>query len=219
MSLPDVLLSLLREPMSGTELIRLFNGTIQHFWKTDLSQIYRALETLDREGCVRRQSVPSPKGPARKVYRLTERGRERLAEWIRRPAVIPPNKFEYLAQVFSVTADEQPTKRALELLRSIRDEAAQAVTLLEAIDRSMRTVPGYPDDMPAHLFYPWLTLRHGLMRRRSLLEWIDESLARLERRSAAADEASGPDSFSELMQVLKTLGAEAEQLPKETERK
>ena len=59
MSLPDVLLSLLREPMAGTDLIRLFQSSIQHFWKTDLSQIYRALETLESKGLVRSSSEPS----------------------------------------------------------------------------------------------------------------------------------------------------------------
>jgi len=201
MSLPDILLSLLREPMSGTELIRLFQGTISHFWKTDLSQIYRALEAMETEGSLRSGSSPSSKGPARRVYRLTARGRRRLAEWIRRPATIPAAKFEYLAQLFSVTADERPRERARELLTSMRGEAAAAVAVLEAIDAGFRKAPGPPEAMPVSLFYPWLTLRHGLIRRRALLEWIDECLEHLERRPESADEAAA-DAFSELLQAL-----------------
>ena len=204
MSLPDVLLSLLREPMSGTDLIRMFRGTINHFWTTDLSQIYRALEALEREGCVTVRSVPSKRGPARKVYRLTKAGKERLAAWIRRAPRTPPTKFEYLAQLFSVTVDPQPALRARELLQEMRQEAAQAVGVLEKIDATAATLEGYPDAMPAELFYPWLTLRHGLIRRRALLEWIDESLARLDRRPATA-EATNPAAVAELVRALQLV--------------
>jgi DNA-binding PadR family transcriptional regulator len=207
MSLPDVLLSLLREPMSGSELIRLFRGTIDHFWNTDLSQVYRALESLDREGCLRSRSEPSERGPARKVYRLTARGRQRLGEWVRRTPRVPPAKFEYLAQLFSVTADPSPRQQALRQLRSMREEAAGKVALLDGIDHAMAEAPGYPDAMPAHLFYPWLTLRHGLIRRRALLAWIDESIERVERRPASDDEPIPLESFQELMRVLKLFGA------------
>jgi DNA-binding PadR family transcriptional regulator len=203
MSLSDVLLSMLREPMSGTDLSGLFRGTIGHFWQADLSQIYRALEALERDGCVKSNSVPSSRGPARRVYRLTTRGRRRLADWIRRPPSIPPAKFEYLAQLFSVTADERPGRHALAILKSMRDEAAGAVGVLEAIDAQMRQTPGYPEALPASLFYPWLTLRHGLMRRRSLLQWIDECLEHLRHRPEAADQDAGPTALPELLQMLR----------------
>jgi DNA-binding PadR family transcriptional regulator len=206
MSLHDVLLSLLREPMSGTDLIELFNSSIHHFWKTDLSQIYRALEALEKEGCLNSKSMPSPRGPARRVYALTGRGRRRLREWVRREPTVPPVKFEYLAQLFSVTADERPRERALELLRAIRAESATAVAVLEGIDAAMSELPGYPDDLPSHLFYPWLTLRHGLHRRRALLQWIDDSIERLERRTEDADKTAGQEAIAELSRLLREIG-------------
>jgi DNA-binding PadR family transcriptional regulator len=203
MSLHDILLSLLRQPMSGTDLERLFRGTINHFWDVDLSQIYKALEALEREGCVRSKGVPSARGPARKVYRLTRDGRERLTAWIRRAPRIPPAKFEYLAQLFSVTAEPEPQARARELLQSMREEAARAVAILQAIDDRARVVPGYPHALPGHVFYPWLTLRHGLLRRRALLEWIDECLTHLERRPSAMDDDLGDEALAELLETYR----------------
>ncbi len=66
--------------------------------------------------------------------------------------------------------------------------------------------------MPAALFYPWLTLRHGLLRRRAVVEWLEESLARFDRRPVEADELS-PETLAGLMQVLTELNA----VPQETE--
>jgi DNA-binding PadR family transcriptional regulator len=205
MSLPDILLSLLREPMSGSDLIRLFDGTIRHFWKTDLSQIYRALEALEREGCVRARSVPSRRGPARKVYRLTARGRRRLEAWIQRPPRVPQAKFEYLAQLFSVTADRKPRERARAMLTSMREEAARSVGVLEAIDAAMQQAPGYPDRMPSFLFYPWLTLRHGLYRRRAFLEWIDDSLRWIDRRPEEGEDEISPEALGDLLRLMRTM--------------
>ena len=209
MSLPNILLSLLREPMSGTDLIRLFQGTIRHFWKTDLSQIYRALDALEREGCLRSESLPSSKGPARRVYHLTDPGRRRLAEWIRRPAIIPAAKFEYLAQLFSVTTHPRPREQARALLASMREETAQSVRILEALDDLIRRENGGPQSMPTSLFYPWLTLRHGLIRRRGLLEWIDECVEHMDRRPGAEDEEAGPEAMAELARALQLVAEEA----------
>jgi DNA-binding PadR family transcriptional regulator len=207
MSLPDILLSLLRQPMSGTDLIRLFEGIIRHFWKTDLSQIYRALDALERDGCLRSEMLPSSRGPERRVYALTDAGRHRLMEWIRRPATIPAAKFEYLAQLFSVTADEQPRERARELLRSMRGEAERSVQILEAIDALFRRQ--LPEDMHASVFYPWLTLRHGLIRRRGLLEWIDECLGHLELRSGEEEQDLAGEAVPELARALQSIAKEA----------
>lgn len=208
MGLPDILLSLLREPMSGSDLIRLFQGSVSHFWKTDLSQIYRALESLEGDGYLRSKSLPSNRGPAKRVYRLTARGRRRLTEWIRQPPTLPKTKLEFLAQLFSVTADERPRERAREMLASMRGEAAATLVALESIDALYRGVAPTPEELPAFLFYPWLTLRHGLIRRRALVEWIDECLGTLERRADAADADAGPDSMSALVQALRQVAGD-----------
>jgi DNA-binding PadR family transcriptional regulator len=202
--LPEVLLSLLREPMSGTDLIRLFDGTIRHFWQTDLSQIYRALDALERDGSVRSQSHPSARGPAKRVYRLTPAGRRRLAAWLREPPEIPAAKFEYLARIFSMTADPQPMRRARELLTALREDAAREVAILEAVETAFKRDPGYPAGLPTFLFYPWLTLRHGLLRRRALVAWIDESLACLADRPADRD-AMEPDALKRLIEAQSNL--------------
>ena len=62
--------------------------------------------------------------------------------------------------------------------------------------------------MPAAVFYPWLTLRHGLHRRRAFLSWIDECLARLDRRPEAAEGEVSSEEFGELLHMLKMTGDE-----------
>jgi poly-beta-hydroxybutyrate-responsive repressor len=47
---------------------------------TDAAGVYRALRTLEGDGSVLSTWVPSRGGPARRVYQLTDRGRQVLAE-------------------------------------------------------------------------------------------------------------------------------------------
>jgi DNA-binding PadR family transcriptional regulator len=213
MSLHDVVLSLLREPMSGTDLARLFDSTISHFWSVDLSQIYRALDRLEEDGAVRSRSMPSSRGPARRVFRLTAAGKRRLEAWISGPPRVPVAKFEYLAQLFSVTADSEPQERARELLHGMRGEAAAAVAALTELDGAFRGFDGYPDRMPAAIFYPWLTLRHGLRRRQAFLEWIDECLEILDRRPRGADAEEEQNAIVHLARMIQSLDQETEEAP------
>jgi PadR family transcriptional regulator PadR len=47
------------------------------------STVYPVLARLSRDRCVTMRTVPSPSGPARRYYRLSELGRRRLQEMIR----------------------------------------------------------------------------------------------------------------------------------------
>ena len=113
------------------------------------------------------------------------------------------------ASCFSVTTDPRPRERARTLLASMREEAVQSVRILEALDDLIRRETGGPQSMPTSLFYPWLTLRHGLIRRRGLLEWIDECVEHMDRRPGAEDEAAGPEAMSELAHALRLIAEEA----------
>jgi hypothetical protein len=87
----------------------------------------------------------------------------------------------------------------------MRGEAAGAVAVLEGIDAQFHQVPGFPEALPAFLFYPWLTLRHGLVRRRALLEWIDECLGYLDRRPDTADDDAGSEALAELLRAMQLV--------------
>src|ERR1041384_4339943 len=83
MSLPHLLLGLLSStPMSGYDLNKEFNTTVQHFWTTDQSQIYRALYKLEEEGKVRVETIIQEDNPNKKVYHITEAGKEELRDWL-----------------------------------------------------------------------------------------------------------------------------------------
>jgi len=78
---PGVLLLLAEEEAHGYELgVRLAAlGFIEN--ENDTALVYRALGTLSGEGYVKSREAPGEGGPPRKVYSLTNAGRELLEEW------------------------------------------------------------------------------------------------------------------------------------------
>jgi len=77
MSLGNALLGLLGHgPMTGYDLKKMLDHPMGFFWAAQISQIYRELNKLEEKRLVKSEIVPQEKRPDRKVYQLTEEGRE-----------------------------------------------------------------------------------------------------------------------------------------------
>lgn len=83
MSLSYAVLSLINyKPMTGYDLKKLFDDSINFFWSAQTSQIYRELKTWEQKGCIVSTVQPSEKGPEKRIYRITEQGIESLTNWL-----------------------------------------------------------------------------------------------------------------------------------------
>lgn len=183
MALDRILLGMLREPASGYDLKTAFSQSIGHFWDAELSQIYPTLTRLQKQGLLTVSRKPSDKGPPRKVYALTAAGRKALREWLRSPPKASAERLAWLAQLFFMP-ELRDRDEALAFLNQLRADFAAELAALEAIDARWRASdPTYPDVASDDDFYPQLTLALGLTKLRAKLEWCDESIARLKRRS------------------------------------
>jgi PadR family transcriptional regulator AphA len=102
MSLFHALLGVLSwHPMTGYELKKHLDDSIQFFWHAELSQIYPTLKQLETKGLVAVESVPQEGKPDKKIYSITVAGREVLIAWLSEPLDdIPPNKNVVLLKLF-----------------------------------------------------------------------------------------------------------------------
>ena len=185
MSLPHILLGLLRRPASGYDLKAEFEQAIRHFWSAELSQIYPTLKRMQAKGWLSCATEPSDRGPDRRVYSRTEAGREELLRWLDGPPQVGAERFAYLAQI-AFMDEFGDFRRTLEFMRVLRARLAAWETELRAIEAGIfAAMPGYPDDLPPQETHHHVTLRMGLHTLAAKLAWCDETIARLERRLAA----------------------------------
>jgi poly-beta-hydroxybutyrate-responsive repressor len=79
---PSILMGLYTKPSYGYELIQ----TIQRFGfvegQAPPGMIYRHLRQLEEDGLVSSEWITEGVGPAKRIYQLTDEGKEMLAIWI-----------------------------------------------------------------------------------------------------------------------------------------
>jgi DNA-binding PadR family transcriptional regulator len=74
------------KPMHGYEIKRVLDEGISSFWPVNLAAIYPSLRRLEAEGLVAHRTEKSAEGrPDRKVFEITDAGRDELARWRRLP--------------------------------------------------------------------------------------------------------------------------------------
>ena len=79
---PALLLLLAERSMHGYELLELLPDVVREERRVDLGNLYRLLRSLEDEGVVDSEWDERLPGPAKRVYRLTDSGRELLARWV-----------------------------------------------------------------------------------------------------------------------------------------
>ncbi len=185
MSLDHILLGLLREPATGYDLKRVFAERIRHFWSAELSQIYPTLKRLERRRMLRSRVEPSTKGPHRKVYALTDEGREELARWLRGGPAVGAERFAYLAQLYFMDAigDLRATRA---FMTELRDHLADRLARLESLEREVVAEYGDPARYGDAGLHRFATLRMGIRSIGSKVAWCDDTLVAIDQRLAWA---------------------------------
>jgi PadR family transcriptional regulator AphA len=81
-----VLLGLLTSgPKHGYELYQEIEQDLAGVWQVGLSQLYAQLKQLQEAGLVVAQTEPQSNRPPRKVFHVTDEGREVFLHWLRQP--------------------------------------------------------------------------------------------------------------------------------------
>ena len=179
-----VLTSLLEKPSSGYDLARRFDKSIGYFWHATHQQIYRELAIMERDGLVVSEVVPQEERPAKKVYRVTDRGRRFLIEWIAIPSEPSPVKEDLLVK-FHVGYLASARIIIDEIQRQKKIHADKLALYRE------RESEFFPDQgsLSMKARFRYLNLRRGIMHELSWLAWFDEAIDMLSAGGEAEQKA------------------------------
>lgn len=99
MRLP-LLALLAKEPAHGYELKLALEQTFGGAYPPpNIGQIYVTLNRLERDGLVRGQDVAQERRPNKRVYELTEAGREAVGSWVEEPTDGPRVRDEFFVKL------------------------------------------------------------------------------------------------------------------------
>lgn len=182
MSLKHILLGILQEPKSGYDVKSMFDQVFSNFWAAKLSQIYPQLKKLTQESLLTVEEASSRKGPNKKIYQTTEKGKKELVDWLSNGPVTKTEKLAYLAQTYflgSLANDKQRLKFLNDLLAHMKHWHQILVSIQDQVKVDF---PNYPRGLPDEEFYPNLTLMLGVKKVGANVEWVNESIALIKER-------------------------------------
>jgi DNA-binding PadR family transcriptional regulator len=166
-------------PLTGYDLKKIFDNSIRHFWQADQSQIYRTLARLSDQGFVTVEKVEQTTRPDRKVYSITENGRQEFHRWLTIPVQLDSPRSAPLVQVFfsGQLSDE-------EVLAYFENGRAMVRAVLDVYTQVPLNVEFYRQRInnPREEFFWFLTLENGIMTMRATLDWMDSVIERIRNK-------------------------------------
>jgi DNA-binding PadR family transcriptional regulator len=118
----------------GYDLKKRFETDLRHFYTAGFGSIYPALAELADAGLVSCRAIPQDGKPDRKVYRITEAGREEFLHVLRTANPQHKLRSEFLATVYF--AELIAPERLQSLLNARLHQLREVVTQVEALARA-----------------------------------------------------------------------------------
>lgn len=125
--------------MTGYEIKKHFEKSFAHFFAAGYGSIYPALGDLTREGYVSCRDVAQDKRPDKKVYSLTERGREVLLVALMKTAPRHKVRSEFLALLYF--AHLLPPDRLVEVFEQRARDIDETIACIDAFEEQDHPSP------------------------------------------------------------------------------
>jgi DNA-binding PadR family transcriptional regulator len=169
-----ILVALAERSASGYDLARRFDASIGHFWPASHQQIYKVLGRMEGDKRVESDLVAQDGRPDKKVYSITDNGRDELRAWLTRPGKPEALRSEFALKLRALHLADRDA-----LLTEVRARRAQHASTLAEYEASEARFYPDPTKLTDTEIGPWLALRGGIRVERGGVEWCDEILQAL----------------------------------------
>jgi DNA-binding PadR family transcriptional regulator len=179
-----VLTALLDGEASGYDLAKAFNASVANFWTATAQQLYRELERMEAEGLIRSRLIRQDSRPNKRLFALTDAGRDALHRFTAEPAKPTAIRDELLVKVQAVEAGDIAAVK--EAVADLLERAGAKLALYER--RRAHLLDGRTEaDYLAHAdrVGPYLTLLRGIQFEKENVRWAKRVLAVLGERLLA----------------------------------
>jgi PadR family transcriptional regulator AphA len=169
---------LTQQPMSGYDIRQVLNSVGWLVGNPSFGSLYPALHALLNDGLVTVQEEDRPGRPARKIYSITEAGRQALQEWIEQPAGPYASARAFVMRL--IVADS--SSRA-GLITQLHQRRAQVAAHCAALKQTVE------EQVNEGSLGRRLALDYGLALATAEMAWLDDALERLLEQTSPAQGA------------------------------
>ena len=163
--------------MTGYDLSKEFETTLFEFWNAKHSQIYPELKSLSEKGLVQYEVEITGNVLEKKVYSITEKGREDFYKWEESLNPLKPvPKDEFRLQLFFSGA-LSPEKR----LALLTDQLKQHEEKLDHLKGNMEKFSSVPPE-DENDFADYLVLHGAVLREETCCKWLKDCIRLCKKR-------------------------------------
>jgi DNA-binding PadR family transcriptional regulator len=181
-----ILSLLMRCPMSGYDISLQLRSPVSYYWQAKHSQIYPELSRLSEWGYVTYTVVGQQDRPDKKVYSITEEGREAFARWWASPVKPAPSRDELVLRAFSLW--QADSDQALRLFSEEEARHRRQLEEYEAIRARMEAeASGKLNDLSSKDFSDYVTLMRGIGYEQEYARWCRWVIEQIEKLGRGRD--------------------------------
>jgi DNA-binding PadR family transcriptional regulator len=162
---------LAQQPMSGYDIRRFLRSLSWLIGSPSAGSLYPVLRTLPDEGLATVETIPSLDRPPRKIYTITQAGRQQLQAWVDQPAVAKAPLKAFVMRLLlagSFSLDR--------LTAHLQQRRAQVASHHDALHQAVSTLQ-MEDDLGQYL-----AMDYGKALAAVELDWLDRTLRELSRQ-------------------------------------
>lgn len=159
--------------MSGYDVLKMSERSVGHFWSPAKSHVYTELRRLAGLGLASEKDVRQEQRPDKRLYAITAAGQSALESWLAGAAVEPDQvRSPFTLRVFF--GHLVPSALLVAQVAEVRRTAELKLAELRTTEAEIKDKP--------ELFYPYLTLKAGLVHTEATILWADEVLDALKEK-------------------------------------
>lgn len=167
-----ILATLGNNAYSGYDLWKQFTECTNHYWKASQQQVYRELTKLETQGAIACEIIPQEGRPDKKLYQVTNQGKELLTAWIGEPSEPMAVREELLVKVLAASlVQPEVIIKELERRRQMHGEK------LSACKEKEQECFADPSVLSLEDRCVYLTLRRGIRYETEWVAWCEEAIA------------------------------------------
>lgn len=161
--------------LSGYDIKRHIDETMQFFWDESYGQIYPVLRSLHEQGLVERRFQKNGVRPQKQIYSITKKGNEQFNAWLEDRPVMQSVRNELLLKMYFAKEDQITFIK--DFVKNLRDDTIRKLEAAklahEAFDKQN------PEKEYA---FTQQIINFGQDSMQQTIKWCDDTLDNLNRR-------------------------------------
>jgi PadR family transcriptional regulator, regulatory protein AphA len=184
-------------PVSGYDLMKLFDLSMSHYWHAYQGQIYPTLERMADFGIIKGRSVSKGWRPKVRLYTITQSGLRLLVEWLE--STFEEVRLKHPPLLRCRFLGHLGPDGAVRILEEERAAWARHLAVYRNIEKNhFGGGKAYRD---VATMFAMFTLRRGIDWTEENIAWCDWAMAEIERNRALFPAVSTKDALPPLVPI------------------